>query len=86
MDGLDSKCLKGRNEENYLRLAMMIRGQRNVIVMRGSKIQNLTGYFQRHANLDTGEVAGYYYNTHTRVIIKNPSSNQVSDDETSLLN
>ena len=31
-------------------------------------------------------MAEYYYNTHTRITFKNPSSNQAPDDETHLLN
>ena len=33
-----------------------------------------------------GRVAGYYYNTHARVAFKDQLTNQVLEDETSLLN
>ena len=44
-----------------------------------------TGYFQGQANLNTGKVPGYYYNTHARVTFENPLSNQAPDDETSFV-
>ena len=47
---------------------------------------NFTGFIQGQANLNTGKVAGYCYNTHTRVTVKNPSANQNLEDDTSLLN
>ena len=45
-----------------------------------------TGQFHGQANLDTGKVAGYYYNIYTRVTFENPSSTQAQDDEKGLLN
>ena len=36
----------------------------------------LIAYFQGQANLDTGKVAGYYYNTHAKVTFENPLSTQ----------
>ena len=50
----------------------MTRGQGNMIVMRDPDGLKFTGYFQGQANLDTGKVARYYYNTHARVTSKNP--------------
>ena len=38
------------------------------------------------ANLDTGKVAGYYYNTQAKVTFETPLSTQVSNDEKGLLN
>ena len=46
----------------------------------------LSGYFKGQANLDTGKVAGYYYNTQAKVTFENPLSTQISEDEKSLLN
>ena len=65
---------------------MMIRDWEGMIMMRGLKIKNFTWYFQEKANLDTGKVAGYYYNTHTRISFKKLSNSQVPDNKTSLLN
>ena len=50
------------------------------------KNPKFTGFFQGEANLNTGRVAGYYYNTHTRVAFKDPLPNQALEDETGLLN
>ena len=40
-----------------------------------------TGYFQGQANLDTGKVTGYYYNTHARVVFENALSTQAPNDK-----
>ena len=47
---------------------------------------NLTGFFQGQANLNTGRVAGYYYNTFAGVAFEDLLTNQSLEDETSLLN
>ena len=44
-----------------------------------------TGFFQGQANLNTGRVAGYYYNTCTKVAFKNPPAYQNLEDESSIL-
>ena len=44
------------------------------------------GLFQGQANLNTGRVADYYYNTCPRVAFKDPVTNQTLEDETSSLN
>ena len=46
----------------------------------------ISRYFQGQANLDTGKVAGYYWNTQAKVTFQNPLSTQISEDEKSLLN
>ena len=51
---------------------MMTRGEEIVIVMKGP-LSKFTGYFQGQANLDAGEVVGYYYNSDDRVTFKNQS-------------
>ena len=48
---------------------MMMRGQENVIDER-LKNPKFTGFFQGQANLDTGNMTGYYYNTHARITSK----------------
>ena len=60
------------------------KNQESIIVKIGlkSKIHRI----QKQGNLNTSRVAGYYNNTHTRVTFEDPSSNQTSEDETSLLN
>ena len=45
-----------------------------------------TGFFQGQGNLNIGRAAGYYYNTHARVVFKDPLTEQALEDETSLLN
>ena len=45
-----------------------------------------SGYFQGQANLNTGKVAGYYYNTQTKVAFEIPLKAHTLDDEKSLLN
>ena len=65
-------------------------GQRieNILVKKGLKIQiqKFTGVFQEQANLNSGRVAGYYYNAHTKVAFKNPPGNQNLESGSSLLN
>ena len=39
------------------------------------KDPEFTGYFHGQANLNTGKVAGHYYNIHIKVTYKNPPSN-----------
>ena len=45
-----------------------------------SKNSEFTGYFHRKGNLNTGKVAGYYYNTHAEVAFEKHPSNRASDD------
>ena len=45
-----------------------------------------TGFFQGQANLNTGRVAGYYYNACTKVAFKDPPTNQNLENESNLLN
>ena len=86
MDGLDGKFL----ERQAIRELSQDRydDERSGKHDYDERLENLkiTGYFHEQANLGTGKVAGYYYNTHTRVTFKHPSSNQAPDDETNLLN
>ena len=54
--------------------------------MKSFKNPKFTGLFQGQANFNTGRVAGYYYNICTKVALKNHSTNQNLEDESSLLN
>ena len=59
---------------------------KSMIMMKGLKIQNSQVFFQGQDNLNTGRVAGYYYNIHDRVAFKDPLTNQALEDKTGLLN
>ena len=45
-----------------------------------------SGYLQGQANLKTGKVARYYYNTQTKVTFEDPLNTQTYENEKSLLN
>ena len=86
MDSLDSKYL----ERHALREPSEDRHE----IQRSGKHDSgewlkhpkFTGYFQGQVNLNTGKMAGYYYNTNTRATFKNTLSKQAQDDEVRLLN
>ena len=66
-------------------LDMLIKDLTDVIAMK-CPMMKLSGYFQGQANLNTGKVAGYYYDTQAKIAFEIPLSNQVSDDKKTSLN
>ena len=85
MDSLNTQHLERQALSTHLKIGIMTRGQENIYYNERLKNPEFTGYFYVQADLNTGKVAGHYYNTHTRVTFENPPIIQPLD-KTSWLN
>ena len=85
MDNLNTHCLERQAIRDQSQDRNDDQRSRKCDCDERLKNPEFTGYFYGQANINTGKVAGHYYNIHAKVTFENLPCNQALD-KTSLLN